>query len=442
MTEGTDKITKSLYGEGRSTRSSATVTKAHFHLTEAKKISKRKRTGDIALTMKGYTPASKRARLETNAFKSLLPLAETNVPMQTKTPKDIVCQKETNYDGHHKETDNNRNHKVFNNVGADESINTYNTGYFQEMNIQRCEREADNYEEPFDRQINDVEITRIVAHKTGSYNVKVDDDIYDCRIQGIAITPDGRQLLADNANYKIKMFSSDMEFISSIKTRGRPLDITCISNQEAAVVTLQKSLVIINISNEQMSIKSNVTLTRGLWSIAKCKDEFAVTCPFPKPHTRNSSVTLYDKQGKVCWSASKYHQNQALFSLPFSVSSYDAEETCIIVVSDAHMNKLISLNGETGEVINEKELRSPGCVTTDNFGNIFLCYKGVSVLSSDFSQERLLLSVPGDLQWGPLAMAYDSSIHKLFLSYNYAYNSGNFVDCFKLESCPSHNDCH
>ena len=286
-------------------------------------------------------------------------------------------------------------------------------------------------------EINDVLITRIKAHKLGSYYVKVADDKEEfCAIQGISIAPDGRRLLVDSLNRKIKMFSRDMEFLDCIKTWGRPLDVACINNEEAAVITLQKSLVILDISNGQMSIKSaNAILQIGLWNIARCKNNIAVTYPFHKGRYSYAYVKLVDRRGKVIWVGCKELQKQGLLSNPASVSCFDEAETPIVFVSDSHMNKLISMNGNTGDYINEKDMLGPGCLTSTQFGIVCVSSKGVSLLWNDFSQERVLLSVPEDLEWGPLAMAYDCSAQQLVLSYTghvgNAYH-GSYIDCFQL----------
>ena len=43
-----------------------------------------------------------------------------------------------------------------------------------------------------------------------------------CDITGIAITPSGQRLLVDCENQKVKLFSQDMRFLSSVTVSGDP----------------------------------------------------------------------------------------------------------------------------------------------------------------------------------------------------------------------------
>ena len=68
-------------------------------------------------------------------------------------------------------------------------------------------------------------LPKIKAVKHDSYKIKLDDDKSGCDITGIAITNDGRRLLADlNNNDKIKMFSRNMKSLCSLSLSTKPWD--------------------------------------------------------------------------------------------------------------------------------------------------------------------------------------------------------------------------
>ena len=280
--------------------------------------------------------------------------------------------------------------------------------------------------------VNDAQLTEIKACKFGYYPVKTAYDTEEfCAIQGISVTPDGRRLFVDSCNKNIKMFSKDMTLLGCVKTRGRPLSLVCLNNEEAAVITLQKSLVILDISNGHMSIKSaDAVLEEGLWNITKCKDYFAVTYPFHKRKSKFLYVNLVDRRGKIIWEGCKTLQKQGILSLPTSVACLDDKDRPLVFVADSHLNKIISINGNSGEFINEKHVVGPGSLATTYFGLISTSSNGIIIISHDLSQEKLLLSVPTDLERGPLEMAYDDSNHQLIMSYN--GHVGNYIDCFQI----------
>ena len=57
---------------------------------------------------------------------------------------------------------------------------------------------------------------QIIAIQIGTLNVKTDEDNRICNITGITITPSGQRLVVDSKNQKVKLFSPDMTFFSSV----------------------------------------------------------------------------------------------------------------------------------------------------------------------------------------------------------------------------------
>ena len=107
-------------------------------------------------------------------------------------------------------------------------------------------------------------ISEIKAQKHTEYNIKLRDDEedYGCYITGLSITPDGRRLLADCNNSKIKMFSRDMKIISSLTLPAEPWDIAVTGDREAVVSVYDGSkLFILDVSDKQMSIRRTVELS-------------------------------------------------------------------------------------------------------------------------------------------------------------------------------------
>ena len=91
-------------------------------------------------------------------------------------------------------------------------------------------------------------LSQITARKLDSYNVKLnDEEKSDCLITGIAITNDGRRLLADSNNDKIKMFSRDMSSLHSLSLSSRPWDIAVTGDREPVVSFNETKLLLLEI---------------------------------------------------------------------------------------------------------------------------------------------------------------------------------------------------
>ena len=276
-----------------------------------------------------------------------------------------------------------------------------------------------------------VALTQLKGRKLKSYNVKLPDDREECCITGMAITNDGRRLLVDSNNNKVKLFSQDIKLLSSLSLSDPPRDIAVLSDQEAVVTTDNMSLVLLDISGHQMSIITTTALSYVVRGISKYGEKLAVTSDIPMP----ASVKLIDKTGRVYWSVSSDDQGQSIFGYPLYVTSDIKRST--VTVTDSLNDTLTVLNGDTGDVIKRRSVKdkSPEGVTTGPSGNIYVCYKftrEVAELTGDLAEKRILLSRQDGLGNWPYAIAYDKISGHLITSYNWLGCNKNSVDIWEL----------
>ena len=276
-----------------------------------------------------------------------------------------------------------------------------------------------------------VALTQLKGCKLKRYNIKLSDDKNDCWITGMAITNDSRRLLVDHGNKKVKLFSRDMKLLSSLSLSDRPWDIAVISDKEAVVTTVNKSLVLLGISGSKMSINDTTSVSYDVKGISKYGEKLAVTSHSPEP----VSVKLIDKTGRVYWSMSSDEQGQPQFSDPDYVTSDIDRNT--VTVTDYGNNTLTVVNGDTGDVIKRRSVKHkyPEGVTTGPSGNIYVCYydtREVAELTGDLAEERILLSQQDGLGVGPWSIVYDKSCGQLIISYSLFSSDHNSVTIFDL----------
>ena len=277
-------------------------------------------------------------------------------------------------------------------------------------------------------------LSKIKATKKGTLNVRLRNDARTCYIKGMAITKDRRLLTTDNCNNKVEMFSHDMKLLSSVSVSGHPRGIAVISEREAVVTTNNNSLIILDISGSQLSIKTTTQLSYNVGGISRYNDKLVVTSSYSTP----PSVKLIDQTGRVYWSVSSDQQGRPLFSKPWYVSSPGDGRSSTVIVTDWGNHTLTLLNGDTGEIINRRQLKGkdPNGVTADSAGNIYVCYRvtsEVAVLSGNLSEEKILLSAKDGLRYLPKAIVCDDEAHQLTISYYGQFPSGcDDIDCFQL----------
>ena len=230
---------------------------------------------------------------------------------------------------------------------------------------------------------------------------------------------------------KLKLFSPDMKFLSSVSSPPcGPWDIAVVNDKEAVVTTDDKTLAILDISERQLSIKRSVQVDTNVLGISSLKSKLLVTCPNTEP----PSVKLIDQTGRVYWSVSTDQQGRQLFKYPEYVCCHDDDGTSSVIVTDWKKNTLTLLKAETGEVVTihqQEKDKEPRDVTTDTDGNIYVCYWStheVSVLTGDLTKVKTLLTKRDDLCHGPRAIVYEETRRQLFVSY-WVYGS---IDCFQL----------
>lgn len=271
-------------------------------------------------------------------------------------------------------------------------------------------------------------ISEIQPQKCFKYSVRLRDDKCDCDITALAVTLGGKRLLADCDGNKIKMFSRDMKSLSSLSLLAPPLDIAFTGDEDAVVSVYGDSkLFILDVSEQQMSIRFTLKLYFKVCGIAKYKDKLIVISPSPP------SIKLIDLSGKDYWSTYTNQQGQELFSRPLYVTCYDDGRSSTVIARDPSNNTLTLLNSSTGDVICRRHVvgKRPYDVITDTAGNIYVCYgwtREVAVLSEDLTEEKILLTQRDGLSGDPLAIAYDAEDHQLLV----LYLGINDVNCFQL----------
>ena len=222
------------------------------------------------------------------------------------------------------------------------------------------------------------------------------------------------------------MFNQDMKLCSSVSVPGAR-DIDVINENEAAVGG-ETCLSILDIANDQISIKKTAKLPDDIYGISKSRDKLLVTFSNTDP----ACIKLIDQSGTEHWSLSSGQNEQALFVSPWYATTLD-KISKNVKVTDRHTNTLTVVNGDTDDIItrHQAERKGPFGVTTDTAGHVYVCYwdsREVAVLSEDRKEETILLSKKDGLGEKPQAIVYDAANNHLVISYFMCNN----IDGFKL----------
>ena len=256
---------------------------------------------------------------------------------------------------------------------------------------------------------------QIKATQIGTCNIRTKEDKTLCWITGIAITPSGQRLLVDYNNQKVKVFSQDMRFLSLVSVPGKPWDITMVNDREA-VVTVEWSLVFLEVADRQLRIKHTINLFFNAWGITYSKDKLIVT--------DRTTIHALDLRGKKLWSV-----GQSLFQDAWYVCSNSDGRW--VAITEFNKKTLILLDVNNGAVITSTQLENGDYglsgVSVDTADNIYVCARpNIVVLSGDLKNEHVLCNMGDKILH---SIAYDDKQHQLIISHSEYQDS---VSCLQL----------
>ena len=256
---------------------------------------------------------------------------------------------------------------------------------------------------------------QIKARQIGTYNVRTKEDRATCWITGVAITSCGQKLFVDQGNDKVKLFSKDMRFLSSVQVKYG-WDITLLNDMEAVVTTRRSLAVFLEVADEKLRIKQTINLSFEGFGITHSKDNLICT--------DRHQLHVIDRQG----SEQLLGGQSSLWNSIYICSSSDGRW---IAATDIDKDTISVLDANNGAVITSRQLekttgRSFLGVAVDTSDNIFV-YGGkeIIVMSGDLKNERVLFNM-GDTE--PQAIAYDETKHQLIISQRY----NDSVCCLQL----------
>lgn len=209
--------------------------------------------------------------------------------------------------------------------------------------------------------------------KLRCFNARLGSDLSYCRITGIEVLEDGRILLCDNNNDKIKLFQYDGTFVSDYFVEGFPLDL-CIINQYTIVVTndIGNKLVFLKIVGDEIVHDKDIQVTPGAVGICAIDGDLLLTYPWCNP----PEIVKIDEQGYAIEKFKRDAKRKPLFDArPVSVCFFSNQIYVSCLSIDGKKDKIykLSKDGQILTILDHPELKEARYVSKDMFGNIYVC---------------------------------------------------------------------
>lgn len=209
--------------------------------------------------------------------------------------------------------------------------------------------------------------------KLRCFNARLGSDLSYCRITGIEVLENGRILLCDNHNDKIKLFQYDGTFVSDYFVEGFPLDL-CIINQYTIVVTndIGNKLVFLKIVGDEIVHDKDIQVTPGAVGICAINGDILLTYPWCNP----PEIVKIDEQGYAIEKFKRDAKRKPIFDArPVSVCFFSNQIYVSCLSIDGKKDKIykLSKDGQILTILDHPELKEARYVSKDMFGNIYVC---------------------------------------------------------------------
>ena len=169
--------------------------------------------------------------------------------------------------------------------------------------------------------------TETVAIYTGELKPRTATDIKNPLIASYEILPDGRQLITDYNNNKLKLYDTNNQYLSELALPHIPLTVVILSNNEATLSLPNiTSLQYINIGTD-LSLSQTIKVNYKPLAMVKYGDDILATVQY-----RFWNVVVIDNLGTV--KRKIYQDNGSIFGSPCHLGLSDDQKTVYVVDMD------------------------------------------------------------------------------------------------------------
>lgn len=199
------------------------------------------------------------------------------------------------------------------------------------------------------------------------------NDRNSCFFGGCAFLSGSRMMLADWNNACVKLFNKRGILSSRLDLPNNPWDVKMIDDDRVVVtVPGEQKIFIVDYSGLQMQVIFEFETDCECWAVTVIGDRFAMTCD---PWSKTPTVRMYTMSGKYVAFYEKDNKDRALFAYPEHIAT-DSDQS-VLYVSDSRMHMVIAVTVEGCLLFRyqNKRLRYPAGLATDNQGYIYVCGK-------------------------------------------------------------------
>lgn len=254
-----------------------------------------------------------------------------------------------------------------------------------------------------------------VANLFGEFDVKEKSDSYICSIYDICQLPNGRVIVTDFNNDKLKRLDPEYILLDSVQLPSTPGGVCVISPDEVAVsLSTAKKIQIVSVGAE-------LTLTRSFPVGNNCRgivymDGKLHVCCGAVYESDTGCIEVYNNSGQLQHYIA--HSQQRLATVPMCITASDDCLHLLVICYDSNDIHMLDMAGNVVNTFNGKDCESPDGMCTDGRGNVFVCgYNSNTVLQLSPGQHNIevILRETDEIKY-PWAVYYDRKTSRLVVA--------------------------
>ncbi|OWF49731.1 RING finger protein 207-like [Mizuhopecten yessoensis] len=216
-------------------------------------------------------------------------------------------------------------------------------------------------------------------------NIQCRSDQANVYARGVVYFPDGRIVVGDNSNNKIKLINDAGDVVDELKMDGKPWDLCLVDNTTVATaIQSTRGIHVVTVTPSKLTLSSVINDNKPYYGITYRDEEFIVStgsevCSVKKDGT---TKTLYRYNGRV-FALSHNSKDGQLFIAHYTNST-----------GRTVIGRLSTDNNYT-DVLKVGVVKCPYGVDVDMEGNVYVCGNGshnVVQMSGDGTNVRELLT--------------------------------------------------
>ena len=247
-----------------------------------------------------------------------------------------------------------------------------------------------------------------------SVDMRQDDDSNECWYTGATFLADGRLVLVDRANRKLKLFGKNYRLLNAISFSSKPWDVTVVNETEVAVsLPEEHGIQLMSLEDDDVSPTEYFNTDEACFGLKFVRGKFLALCYDGRP----PSLKIISSDGRELAAIAADDDGSPLFSRPIYVTSNSAGT--VIYVSDERRGNITTLT-ETSEhcfTYSTLDMNHAAGLTLDREGHLFVCRnhsKSVQVVSPEGDRVKTIIS--RDEVSYPRAIALDAKEERLLIT--------------------------